>query len=189
MITTERYSAALHGRGLTRFGVRYRTHLVARWVHGDTLLDVGCADGSMLRELARFAKIAIGIDDDRGFPDALDLDIRRCSAEAIPFEDDYFATVVCSATRKHIRSVMPVMREMARVLAFGGRLIVIDPHPLIVKLGVKFGKFDPRYIRHNDYASQIAEEMRSAGLHVIHQTNGIFIQCVAENRPPCTTAS
>jgi ubiquinone/menaquinone biosynthesis C-methylase UbiE len=179
MVTTETYKVSLQTGGFTRMGLAYRTHLTARWVIGDSLLDVGCADGSMLRRLAPLVKRAVGVESDPSFS-ATDLEIHRCYAETMPFADASFSTVICSAARKHFKSTQPAIHEMARVLMARGRLIILDPHPLLVKLGMRLGKFDPKYIRHNDYAWTIAQEMRRSGLSVIHQSNGVFVACVGE---------
>lgn len=179
MITTQTYSAALMGRGPTNLGLRLRARIVARHMVGDRLLDVGCANGALLDLLRPRVRAAVGVDAaaaDFTFPAR---GLAAAYAENLPFADDSFDTVLCSATRKHLRDPLRVAREMARVLCPHGRLIILDPNPLIVSLGVMAGKFDGRYIRHNSWSREICGEMHAAGLTVLHREDGLYVQCVA----------
>ena len=145
---------------------------------------MGCADGTMLRILSPHFKVAYGVEADAlAFPNQAP-NVISARAEALPFANDSFNTVICSATRKHLRDPIPVVAEMTRVLRPRGRLIILDPNPLLVQIGMKLGKFDSRYIRNNSWARQIRNEMESFGLRTIHAKNGLFVQCVGEKPSP-----
>jgi len=55
-----------------------------------------------------------------------DVDLREGDAEHLPFEDGSFDTVVCSLSLCTIPSPQAAVAEMRRVLAPGGRLLLLD---------------------------------------------------------------
>jgi len=61
------------------------------------------------------------------------VDLRVASAERLPFPDNYFDGVFCSATLHHLRSPFQGLQEMFRVLRPGGRLVVVEPNILFPK--------------------------------------------------------
>jgi methionine biosynthesis protein MetW len=95
---------------------------IARWIKPDArVLDLGCADGSLLRYLAeQRASIGYGveIDDERVLAclkngvNVIQGDIERRLAE---FADASFDYVVLSQTLQAVRSSDRVVREMLRV--------------------------------------------------------------------------
>lgn len=182
MNSTQTYGSSLYGYGLTNVGLAIRTRIVARYIRGNRILDVGCADGSMLKKLV-FQSVhttIVGLDRITSFPQIKGVSFLTAAAETLPFPDASFDTVICSATRKHLRNPLVVFGEICRVLCKGGRLIVLDPNPLIVRLGMKIRKFDPRWIRHNSWAGEVCREMKQCGLRVISSANGIYVMCVGE---------
>jgi methionine biosynthesis protein MetW len=96
--------------------------VIAQWIKPDArVLDLGCADGSLLRYLAdERASIGYGveIDDDRVLGcvmngvNVIQGDIERRLAE---FADASFDYVVLSQTLQAVRSSERVVREMLRV--------------------------------------------------------------------------
>lgn len=177
--TTETYKDELRGTGMTHLGQLYRQRIVSKFFVGDSLLDVGAADGSMLRRLKPQFTRAVGVDPDPEFHSA---EVFCAYAENLPFRDRTFTTVLCSAARKHFSDSRQAMWEMRRVLKPGGRVIVIDPNPWVVRLGMRLGKFDPRYVRRLDWAGEIGREMWLSHLTTIHKSNGVFVLCVGERQ-------
>lgn len=55
-----------------------------------------------------------------------DVDLREGDAEHLPFDDDSFDTVVCALALCTIPSPVAAVGEMRRVLAPGGRLLLLD---------------------------------------------------------------
>lgn len=55
-----------------------------------------------------------------------DVDLREADAEHLPFDDDSFDTVVCALALCTIPSPVAAVGEMRRVLAPGGRLLLLD---------------------------------------------------------------
>lgn len=56
----------------------------------------------------------------------LDVDLRVGDAQALPFDDDSFDTVVCTLSLCTIPDHAAAIAEMARVLRPGGRLLLLD---------------------------------------------------------------
>ena len=103
----------------------------------DRVVDVGCGPGTAVREAARHAAAATGVD-----PDALSLTLARSitkigrhpgsitwlqgSAEKLPLPDGS-ATVVWSLSAVHHWADRPAgFAEASRVLTSGGRLLIAE---------------------------------------------------------------
>lgn len=57
---------------------------------------------------------------------AMDVDLREADAEALPFSDESFDTVVCTLSLCAIPDHAKAIEEMTRVLRHGGRLLLLD---------------------------------------------------------------
>jgi dolichol-phosphate mannosyltransferase len=100
---------------------------VAGVTRSGRVLDVGCGSS---RILSRLPPDAIGLDLSAaklrharryGRP------LVRASAEGLPFADAAFDTVVCSQIVEHLPKGSPLVDEVTRVLAPGGRLVIGTP--------------------------------------------------------------
>jgi len=106
-----------HAMRLTRWlravnAARYfPTGLDARGRH----LDIGCGDGYFLTRSPAWARY--GLDKKMG--DSLD--------DGLPFPDGALDVVTMLAVIEHIRDPAPLLAEIHRVLAPGGRLIMTTP--------------------------------------------------------------
>lgn len=105
---------------------------------GLDVLDVGCGDGSLLNMLAQRGSLAVGIDSD---PRMLRAAARRANAmsssirlvygkaETLPFADASFDRVVAVSMLCFVSDAGRAIREMARVLRPGGRLVMGELGP------------------------------------------------------------
>lgn len=55
-----------------------------------------------------------------------EVDLREADAQALPFEDDSFDTVVCTYSLCNVPDDAIAIREMKRVLKPGGKLVLVD---------------------------------------------------------------
>jgi SAM-dependent methyltransferase len=102
----------------------------------DTVLDVACGGGIVVCAFAPHVRRATGID----VTPAMLNEAQRLAAEkgltnvewhrgdvnSLPFEDGSSAIVVTRFSVHHFPDPAAVLREMARVCAPGGRLVVVD---------------------------------------------------------------
>jgi SAM-dependent methyltransferase len=106
--------------------------------HGLDVLDVGCGEGYMTRELARCgarqvtgadrspALIAAAVEASAGQPGVR---FREADAACLPFADTSFDVVVANHLLNDLPDVSGPVHELARVLRPGGRLVVLMLHP------------------------------------------------------------
>jgi len=100
----------------------------------DRLLDVGCGPGVAVREAAPLVSRAVGIDlspemIDQARKIARDLpnaEFEVGDSEHLPFPDGEFTAVLCTTSIHHYPHPGDAVREMARVLAPGGRIAIGD---------------------------------------------------------------
>ena len=103
---------------------------------GDRLLDVACGGGIVVCAFAPHVKQATGIDMtpamlDRARQQATEQGIRnvtwdRGDVTALPYADGAFDIVVTRFSMHHFLDPVGVLREMVRVCAPGGRVVVVD---------------------------------------------------------------
>src|SRR5215469_8948561 len=103
---------------------------------GDTVLDVACGGGIVVCAFAPHVRHATGIDMtpamlDRARTLAAERAIANVSWQegdvaALPYADGEFTIVVTRFAVHHFREPAAVLREMVRVTAPGGRIVVVD---------------------------------------------------------------
>ena len=99
------------------------------------LLEVGCADAALLHQLEvdNPSVVCVGVDVDvptlraakRRHPE---LELVAAHAEALPFPESAFGTVVMLDVLEHVSDDHRAIREIARVLAAGRCLVLTTPH-------------------------------------------------------------
>lgn len=105
---------------------------VLRPAKGGIFLDVGCGTGAAVRKAAGTVEVAVGVDSCVRMIDRarhLGTGLRRAgfvvaTADRLPFADSLVTALLCTAVLRHVSNQDAVVREMARVLAPGGRLVV-----------------------------------------------------------------
>jgi len=99
--------------------------------HGDRFLDLGCGLGAALEHAAATEAKAAGIDPspsmvERAADRVPQAEVRLGSAESIPFEDDEFTAALSVSTYHHWADAETGLKEVRRVLAPGGRLLIVE---------------------------------------------------------------
>lgn len=96
-----------------------------------SLLDVGGGTGYVAAQLAdRFARVVV-VDPSEGMltiARSRKLETCQASAEALPFPDNTFDTVICTDALHHIRHAEQAIAEMRRVLKPGGSILIQEFH-------------------------------------------------------------
>jgi ubiquinone/menaquinone biosynthesis C-methylase UbiE len=105
-------------------------------VPADTLLDVACGGGIVVCAFAPYVRRATGIDMTPAMLERAqalaaeqgiaNVDWREGDVTALPYPDGAFTIVVTRFAVHHFPDPAAVMREMVRVTAPGGRIVVVD---------------------------------------------------------------
>lgn len=115
---------------------RVEQHLVferAGPLTGLSVLDIGCGDGTYAIEAAARGARAVGLDADpamlreaerRARERGVAVDLREGRAEELPFGDASFDVVFAVTVLCFVADAAGAIREMARVLVPGGRLVL-----------------------------------------------------------------
>ncbi len=128
----------------------------------DTVLDVACGGGNVVCAFAQVVRHATGIDMtpamlDRARTAAKDKDLRNVrwdqgQATSLPYADGSFTIVVTRFSFHHFIEPLSVLKEMVRVCAPGGRVLVADMHTSAdAAKGAEFNRMellrDPSHVR------------------------------------------
>ncbi|MCE9591231.1 MAG: metalloregulator ArsR/SmtB family transcription factor [Planctomycetes bacterium] len=104
--------------------------LPPHWV----VADLGCGTGAVAAELARHVARVIGVDQSPAMLKAArkrthglsNVDLRKGSLGKLPIDDASCDAVLIVLVLTYVESVEAALREAARVLKPGGRLVVVD---------------------------------------------------------------
>jgi ubiquinone/menaquinone biosynthesis C-methylase UbiE len=128
----------------------------------DTVLDVACGGGNVVCAFAEVVRHATGIDMtpamlDRARTMAKEKGLRNVSwdqgqATSLPYADGSFKIVVTRFSFHHFIEPLAVLKEMVRVCAPGGRVLVADVHTSTdAAKGAEFNRMellrDPSHVR------------------------------------------
>lgn len=98
------------------------------------IADLGCGTGALLPTLAQAAALVYGIDREEAMLEVAaartaelpNVILKNGRLDALPLPDAAVDVALCQLVLHHVRELAPVYREAARILAPGGRFVVVD---------------------------------------------------------------
>jgi ubiquinone/menaquinone biosynthesis C-methylase UbiE len=147
--TSELDQGAWNYHGVLGWISRQRIVMVDRLLTGVTsgrLLEVGSGSGLFMPTLARHAETLEGVDVHEHPADVeqalaahgVDASLRTGSVTDLPYADDSIDTVVAISILEFVDDLDQACRELRRVLAPSGRLVVVTPgHSPLLDAGLK----------------------------------------------------
>ncbi|MFW9915898.1 MAG: class I SAM-dependent methyltransferase, partial [Candidatus Thorarchaeota archaeon] len=100
----------------------------------DAILEIGFGTGKLLKKLAPLVDQVVGVEIDENLILSANqrlrfdnLEVRKGSAEALPFDEARFDAVVCCYCFHEFSDGAKALAEIYRVLKPLGRLLVADP--------------------------------------------------------------
>lgn len=121
-----------------RNSLRDRLEFIAP-LPSDSVLDVACGTGRMALELATQVRQVTGLDltpamleqakTMQAEKDIHNTEWQIGDSTRLPFDDNHFSLVMCSAAFHHFAEPLQVLLEMQRVCQPGGRVFVMDVTP------------------------------------------------------------
>ena len=175
-------------RWFDRRAERYERGIGSKWLAGmqrqaldalalapdDVVLDVGCGPGAAVRDASPIVARVVGIDlspemirrAQEASPGLANVEFRVADSENIPFEDAEFTAVLCSTSFHHYPHPQIAVREMARVLRPGGRLVLADASADLPAARVAdffLRRFEPGHVRLHR-TEELASFLYGAGL-------------------------
>lgn len=101
-----------------------------RW----TVADLGCGTGRIAEAIAPFVRSVIAVESSaamlgaarRRLKDLDHVELRRGELEALPIDDDSIDAAVLCLVLHHVADPPAALREAARALHAGGRLLIVD---------------------------------------------------------------
>ena len=177
----------------------------AIWAARRRVLDVGCGEGQISRQVASDDVLAVGID-----PTAAQIveahsrgggPLYACAdADHLPLPDAAFDAVVMCLVIEHLDPFEPCVHEMARVLEPGGIVLLLLNHPLLQTPGS--GWIDDRileeqywrvgpYLRSDTTIEEVAPGVNLPFMHrplsryvQVMGAVGLLIEDMEEPQPP-----
>ncbi|MHB1157228.1 MAG: ArsR/SmtB family transcription factor [Phycisphaerales bacterium] len=124
---------------------------------GWTVGDIGCGTGQMTEMLAPFVKRVIAVDNSAAMLKAgrkrlarfKNVELKRGEVTALPIDDASLDVAIVMLVLHHLPAPASVLKEIARVIRQGGKLLLVDmlPHDHVEyqqTMGHQHLGFDPR---------------------------------------------
>ncbi|HET8754694.1 MAG TPA: class I SAM-dependent methyltransferase [Solirubrobacteraceae bacterium] len=151
----------------------------------DTLLDVGCGGGLLLRDALALGATVTGLDHSEEMvrlasERAPGAEVVRGRAEELPFGDESFTAIAMSIVFFFLPDPIEVLRECRRVLAPGGRLAVYTTSPALRGTPAAPEPFASRGHFYED--EELSDLARRAGLAAVNVVNDDGGQLLAASR-------
>ena len=94
----------------------------------DRILEIGCNRGVLVKEMQGIAPATYGMDiNEKAIVAGVAKNIFVMDATKLDFPDESFDKIYSTHTIEHIPDLTKALKEMARVLKKGGRLLLVYP--------------------------------------------------------------
>jgi arsenite methyltransferase len=155
---------------------------------GERVLDLGCGPGYLAAEMA--AEVGSGgsvhaVDVSESMLElakrrersdqAAPIEFGTADATSLPFEDGSFDVVTCTQAYEYVAEIETALREAHRVLAAGGRLLVVDTDWDSIVWRTSDEERTTRILRawdehlaHRDLPRRLPQLLRDAGFELAH---------------------
>jgi SAM-dependent methyltransferase len=166
---------------ITLYGLCRRADMVIRQLqHLDLpgpyiLADIGTADGQILSRVLECRGldrcIAVGADINFRYLSAAKartLHVFQADGRYLPLCTDCTDVILSTSVFKHVIGLEKLISECHRVLKMTGKMIVIDPTPLGVRLGCRLGYFSTQDIRQILDLESTQSTLMALGFKVLH---------------------
>ena len=176
-----RYLTDRKERTIAKYGLFRRTEAVVQQFRRFSLpepcimLDIGTADGLMLRNLIASCGvdrcIGIGVDMRLAYLKSAKQNVRRAvqaDGRWLPLCARSVDVIFSTAVFKHVKGLDSLLVECRRVLKPGGILIATDPTPLGIRLGILLGHFSRRSIVQVLNLQDTHQLLTRCGFKVLH---------------------
>lgn len=105
------------------------------------ILDIGCGDGSLLKEVINKGHDLYGVDISEeqlkiAEKNGIKTQKLNVDSDLLPFSDEFFDTVICSEVIEHVLLPENILKEVRRTLKNGGQFILTTPN--LASLGRRF---------------------------------------------------
>ncbi len=138
------------GKGIPYFSMLRVLRRLINPETGESILDAGCGDGRLIRELGGSGAVLYGVDTSIAAL-RFSLGFNPCALHsvqdigALAFPDGFFSKISLIETLEHIHPdyVHAVLSEIKRVLAPGGRLFLTVPSKLLPLQKKHYRHFSP----------------------------------------------
>ena len=152
---------------------------------GDTVLDVGCGTGSVLKKLAELTNIiGYGIDiEEKMIIEAMskcpDMSISISSCTQTPFENCTFDIATTCMAYHHFNDKKGFAKEVSRILKTGGYLYITDPRfPLIIRKPLNLALRIHKIAGHFSTPKEIESIFNKYGFTLVDVGFDKYAQCV-----------
>lgn len=132
-----KFSWAYHTiSGYTEFASKRKFKIIKEMIkriNPDSILDIGCGGGLLLREFSAMGFKVTGCDISHQLlfsipKEELDFSLVVSDAENLNFKDNTFHTVICSEVLEHLFDYQKCLKEIYRVLKPAGFVLITVPN-------------------------------------------------------------
>lgn len=189
-----RYTLACRTRKIVSFLKEY----LPEKGQGETnkILDIGCADGLMTEQICEeiSCEFVLGVEKSTSFaltPKPNKVNYLYGDGCRLPLRERSFDAVLASALLKHIPTPELFIKEAFHVLKKDGLLLICDPRPLVIRLGIITRKFDPKWLfniwrleKYDQFVTNFGFRSLALGYYLPPMPLGKRIQYVLEQWGP-----